>query len=48
MEQIKESNMTNAKEQFGLTDTPVINGIVEHETEAVAADDYSRQIDVKI
>lgn len=40
--------MTNAKEQFGLTDTPVINGIVEHETESVGADEYSRQIDEKI
>lgn len=37
--------MTNAKEQFGLTDTPEIHGIVEHETEAVGADDFSRQID---
>jgi hypothetical protein len=40
--------MTNAREEFGLTDTPVIHGVVEHETEAVAADDYSRQIDEKL
>lgn len=35
----------NAKEQFGLTDTPEIHGVIEHETEAVGADDFSRQID---
>lgn len=44
----KEYVMTNAKEQFGLTDKPAINGIVEHETEAVGADEYSRAIDEKL
>lgn len=38
----------NAKEQFGLTETPEIHGVVEHETEAVGADEYSRQIDEQI
>lgn len=44
----KKGKIMNAKEQFGLTDTPEIHGVVEHETQAVGADEYSRQIDAKM
>lgn len=40
--------MANAKEQFGLTDKPEIHGVVEHETEPVAADEYSKQVEASL
>ena len=40
--------MANAKEQFGLADKPEIHGVVEHETEPIAADEYSKQVEASL
>ena len=40
--------MANAKEQFGLSEKPEIHGVVEHETEPVAADEYSKQVEASL
>ena len=40
--------MANAKEQFGLSDKPEIHGVVEHETQPIAADEYSKQVEAEL
>lgn len=37
--------MSNAKEQFGLSETPEVHGVVERETQPIAADEYSKQVE---